>query len=381
MALKKPVDETTSLFLEIQIDFICFVACGCYGTNIGLLKIPVIDEDSKIQELPVNLFRKQVIPKKQSNLAKEEPTEFFTRFVVGNLQIIHEVYRQKVGIRDFSTLLARSITAMLAFQQLYYEERDVLQVFMHGFYMPTLDDCLTLASQVTEDEAAMLASAAEYFVVEAVRFLVATNWQEHAKEAIHLLADFVCRKDSPPKKALAFPLSSLAKVYADVALHLDYRDRDGLIEATAALASHILEKLADLMNRYFEDVPLDQQAEVFHTMDCYARVASLIASITLKSYVYLTESVAFAQPATHRLLQDREGEPGSLRQVRRQREESHKIRQEFLRQVQAWFAEPQEGTSAVQQVQTLPCLQALPDERRRPTVQIQPPQVDHSLPA
>lgn len=316
MVLKKPVDETTPLFLELHIDFICFVASGCFGTNLDILKVPIIDEHNKLRELPVNLFRKKVTPKRQEKFITENPTDFYTSFVITNLLLIHEVYRQKIGTRDFSTLLARAITVMLAFQQLYFMERDLMQIFMHSFFIPTLDDCLSLAGSLEGKEVYILAAGAEYYVIEMVRFLIITARQDYAKEIVHLLVDFIQQKASlPSKKFILFSLSSVAEVYQDLALSLDYKDRDFLIENTCALMTETQERLSDLMNKYFEGVPEDKQSDVFYMLDCYQRVANLVSKIVLKSYVYLTESVEVFHAATHRLLEDHQGKPGSVFEV------------------------------------------------------------------
>lgn len=313
MVLKKPIDETTSMFLEVHIDFICFVASGCFGTNIQLLKIPVIDSQNKIREVSVNLFRQNIVPSLQQKFTDQNPTDFYTSFVVNNLLLIHEVYRQKIGTRDYAAMLARSITVLLAFQQLYFVERDLMQIFMHSFYMPTLDDCLSLTSNLEGKEVYMLMAAGEYYVIEMVRFLIATQRPEYAKEIIHLLVDFICKRATQPsKRSILFSLTSVAEVYQDLALNLDYKNRDGLIESSCMLMTETQEKLADLMNRYFEGVPEDKETDVFYMLDCYQRVAHLVSKIVLKSFVYLTESVNYCDSATHRYLQDRKGELGHL---------------------------------------------------------------------
>jgi hypothetical protein len=202
------------------------------------------------------------------------------------------VYRQKIGTRDYAAMLARSITVLLAFQQLYFVERDLMQIFMHSFYMPTLDDCLSLTSNLEGKEVYMLMAAGEYYVIEMVRFLIATQRPEYAKEIIHLLVDFICKRaNQPSKRSILFSLTSIAEVYQDLALNLDYKNRDGLIESSCMLMTETQEKLADLMNRYFEGVPEDKETDVFYMLDCYQRVAHLVSKIVLKSFVYLTESV------------------------------------------------------------------------------------------
>jgi hypothetical protein len=316
MVLKKPVDETTSLFLDLHIDFICFVACGCFGTNPEILKIPVIDEHNKLREYLPNLFGKKVIPKRQEKFITENPSEFYAGFVVTNLLLIHEIYRQKISTNCYATQLSRSITIMLSFQQLYFVERDLMQIFMHSFYIPTLDDCLSLAGQVEGQDVYKLAAAAEYFVIEMVRFLLITNRHDYAKEVMHLLVDYAVKKATQPnKKSILFSLSCIGDLYPDFALSLDYKDRDALIETACMLMSEIQEKLAEFMNRYFEGIAEDKHLEVFYLIDCYQRVANLVSKLVLKSYVYLTESVAHSYPATHRVLQNCQREPGFVFQV------------------------------------------------------------------
>lgn len=292
MVHKKPIDDTLEKFLELHIDFICFIACACCRANKNLMRFPEINEKGQLQEKPANLFGHNLDPVYQEDSIKGAVTEFYTTFVITNLLLVHEVYRLTVDIRIFSNLLSRSITVLLAYQQLIYVERDVIQIFVHSFYMPTLDDCLTLASKLSGPDLFKLSVASEYVVVETIRFLLAASSQDYIKEILHFLVSNISEKVSlPNKNGILFSVSSIAEVYSEVALILTYKDRDFLIDTSCQLLSETHDKLSECMNKYFDGIEDEKAAEIYSLYSCYERVASLVSKILHKSYLYLTESV------------------------------------------------------------------------------------------
>ena len=292
LLLKKPVDETAAQFLELEIHFICFVACACFGASKKLMRFPEVNSNFEIIEKPCDFFGKNVNPEFQEGSLLVGVTEFFTNFVITNLLLIHEVYRKKMSSKLFADYLARSITVLLAYQQLLYIETDLIQIFVHSFYMPTLDDCVSLAGQLNSADTFIISAASEYFVVEMIRFLQASNSSEYIKEILHFLIQCMAEKASNANKnSILFSVSSISCVYAEVALNLNYKDRDTLIDVSCQLMTEAQEKLAELMNRYFEGIEHDREAEVYSLLACYQRVANLISKILVKSFLYLTESV------------------------------------------------------------------------------------------
>lgn len=290
--LKKPVDETTGHFLELEIHFLCFVACTCFGASKKLMRLPEVNSNFEITEKPCELFGKDITPEFQEGSLLVSVTEFFTNFVITNLLLIHEVYRKQLSAKLFADFLTRSITVLLAYQQLLYIEIDLIQIFVHSFYMPTLDDCVSLVGKLDSADTFTISTASEYFIVEMVRFLQASNSSEYIKEILHFLIECITqRASSANKNSILFSLSSICKVYGEVALCLNYKDRDSLVDVSCQLMSEAQEKLAELMNRYFEGIELEKEAEIYSLLACYQNVANLISKILYKSFLYLTESV------------------------------------------------------------------------------------------
>ena len=275
-----------------MIDPILERARAEFGDNFKLVGVNA-DENLKlassyrITNLPTVLLF-------QEGKLEVEISEFFSTFVIQNLLHIHEVYRHNLGTLHYSNLLARSITVLFAFQQLIFIEKDIMQIFVHCFYIPTLDDCLSLASQVTGPELSYVTVAAEYFIVEMLRFLSIIGIHEYTKEIIHFLISNLSSKASTPNKGpLLFSLSSICEVYSEISLNLDYKDRDMLIDLSCQIINEAQEKLAELMNRYFDSIPEDKGLEVVYLIDCYQRALNLSSKILQKSYLYLTECVVF----------------------------------------------------------------------------------------
>lgn len=313
LALKKPVDQTTEYFLDLHIDFMCFIACVCCGANKDLLRFPEVTTKFQLVENPANLFGHDLQPVYMEGTLQGPITEFYTTFVINNLLLVNQVFRLKVETRILSNLISRSITVLLAYQQLIFIERDVIQIFVHSFYMPTLDDCLALASQLSGPELFMLSTASEYLVIETLRFLLAANSHEYIKEILHFLISGAATKASlPNKNGILFTISSISEVYSEVALDLSYKDRDAIVECACQLLTETQERISDWMNRYFEGIEGDKATEVAPLFSCYERVAHLTSKILMKSYLYLTENVQLCNSAIDRDFENHQRKSGPL---------------------------------------------------------------------
>ena len=203
MSLKKPIDEVNPKFLNLLIDFMCFVSATCLGTDLDQLRYAQIGPDGKVVEHEVVLFGQgEVKPTFMPDCLPSgtDPGDFFCQFVIHNLLHLHDISRKQLGILSYSNFLLKSIAILMAFQQILFADPQTFKIFLNSYYIPILDDCFSISIELGHSDLHTLSQSVQYFIVEMLHFLYHAQQTECIREIVRFLTQNLKTKAKLPNK-------------------------------------------------------------------------------------------------------------------------------------------------------------------------------------
>jgi hypothetical protein len=290
MSLKKPVDDASVNFLNLLIDFICQIAAVTLGTDLDQLRYATLDSDGRVVEHPIAVFGIPQRPNWPTNILEVSKAEdYFSNIVLPVLLHFLELKRRDMGVKIYCSYLLKSIAVIMANQSVLYVQHDAFRIFLNSYYIPVLDDCFSLGTQLHLNDLFYLSNSVKYFVAEPLLFLSAANQGESVKSVVRfLVASLKERGSNPNKSPILSTVEALSQVYSQIALDIDYKDRDALVGLTTTWLFDFHEYWSSLTNKYFEGIQEEETAVVHFSRRYYVEVIRLAIEIMERNGKLLT---------------------------------------------------------------------------------------------
>lgn len=292
-ALSLPADESTRNFLNLHVEFMCFVGSSSLSIDLSNIKVPKLSHEGGVMELAIKIFgSSQPPPHTNAPLTLELAQELFNCFVLPNLVHLCEMHPLDHGVDNYQDMLLKYTAVLKVFRLLLELDKPLYKVLLHSFILPVVDDCLNNIDKVSAQFRRELVWAVEFFVVSQIQFMFQADQLDH----IRPIVDMAISKLSSPRVDLqssqvSVILQCLSDSFGIIAFDLDYKSREVLFNSLLATLKSTINFLVVGLDYSAKKGDSEDKEALVVPFETFARAVLLSRQIITKTFVFLSQDV------------------------------------------------------------------------------------------
>ena len=293
-ALFLPTDESTRNYLNLHVEFMCFVASTSLSIDISEITIPKLSQEGLLTEYPLKIFGSSQKPDHTNDpLSQSLAHDLFNTFVLPNLVHLCELHPLDHGIDNYQDMLLKHTAVIQSFKLLFALDPNNYRILLHSFLLPVIDDCLSNLDKISAHHGQELIRASEYFITKQIDFLYEADQLELIRPIVKMM---ISKLESNwielQSSQVSVIVDCLSIVYPKLAFDLDYKVKELILDIVIRLSNGAVcylnrELISNSKNR---EGNIDQ-FNVVVPIQLFKACVSLSKQISTKTFIFLTSEV------------------------------------------------------------------------------------------
>jgi hypothetical protein len=194
----KPRDQQFRALVNLNFQVMMIVGLMKMEGNVEEVQIPFLGEDNIIRiSQALQLDSSRVLYYRQTEIT-ENSSSFLDGYIEDNLNLLAEISPLKYGLNNYLHVLLTTISTIKVYQELYLENLPKFKSIFNSFFLPSLDDALTITENSNPAALQTLSNTLEVFTSEMFKVVEHLDQKPCHQSLYHfLLVNSRSRVDNP----------------------------------------------------------------------------------------------------------------------------------------------------------------------------------------